>query len=79
MFLGEIMIIYTPLWETMKKKNITTYALINRYGFSSHTIHRLRHNGGISTALINELCEILHCKVEDILLYTPDETMNDIH
>ncbi len=67
------MITYDPLWKTMKNKNITTYALINKYKFSSHTIHRLRHNTGISTALINELCKILDCKVEDILLYTPDK------
>lgn len=26
------MIVYTPLWETMKKKGVSTYALINKYG-----------------------------------------------
>ncbi len=25
------MIDYTPLWETMKQKNITTYALIHKH------------------------------------------------
>ncbi len=67
-----LMIICTPFWETIKKKGITTYALINKHGFSSHTIHRLRHNGGISTSLINELCVLLDCKVEDIIKYIPD-------
>lgn len=46
----------------LKKRGLTTYALINKHGYSSHTIHRLRHNCGISTALINELCELLKCR-----------------
>lgn len=63
------MIVYTPLWKTMKEKGITTYALINKYNISSSTIHRLRHNKVITTQLINDLCIILQCNVEDILLF----------
>lgn len=66
------MINYNPLWETMKDRGFTTYTLIKKYGFSTHTIYRLKHNGGISTSLINELCKILKCNVEDILQYTED-------
>ncbi|WZL73073.1 helix-turn-helix transcriptional regulator [Clostridiaceae bacterium 35-E11] len=66
------MISYEPLWKTMKEKGVTTYTLIKKYNFSSHTIHRLRHNEGISTALINDLCAILNCKVEEVLVYIPD-------
>lgn len=36
------MIVYDPLWETLKSKGITTYKLIEQYGFSSHTVHRLK-------------------------------------
>lgn len=68
------MIIYDPLWATLKKSGLTTYALINKHGYSSHTIHRLRHNSGISTALIDELCNLLKCRVEDILMYVPDDS-----
>ena len=28
------MIDYSPLWETMKEKNVSTYALIRDYNFS---------------------------------------------
>lgn len=66
------MVVYTPLWKTMEERGITAYMLIYEYGFSSHTIHRLRNNGGISTSLINVLCQLLNCRVEDILLYIPD-------
>lgn len=63
------MIVYTPLWDTMKKRGISTYALINKYNISSSTINRLRHNKGVTTQLIDDLCVILDCKVEDIMKY----------
>ena len=67
------MIIYDPLWKTMKKKGISTYALINKYNISSSTIHRLRHNQGVTTQLIDDLCIILQCNVSDIMTFTKDE------
>lgn len=67
------MIVYTPLWETMKKKGITTYTLINKYNISSSTINRLRHNMGVTTRLIDVLCVILGCKVEDIMKFENSE------
>lgn len=63
------MIVYTPLWKTMKEKGISTYALINKHHISSSTINRLRHNQGVTTQLIDDLCTILDCNVEDILKY----------
>lgn len=66
------MIVYAPLWETMKKNGVTTYALINKYQISSSTIHRLRHNLGVTTQLIDDLCKILDCGVEDILRFEKD-------
>ena len=66
------MITYTPLWETMKEKQITTYHLIYKCGFSS-TINKLKHNKGISTATINDLCNVLQCSVAYIMEHTPDD------
>ena len=63
------MIEYTPLWETIKKKNISTYKLIKKYSVRSSTIHRIRHNEPLSTVTIDLLCEILDCNVEDILVF----------
>ncbi|MEZ3421932.1 MAG: helix-turn-helix transcriptional regulator, partial [Eubacterium sp.] len=33
------------------------------------TIDRLRKNKGISTQTIDDLCRILNCKVENIMIY----------
>ncbi|MGM9935754.1 MAG: helix-turn-helix domain-containing protein [Candidatus Ornithomonoglobus sp.] len=67
------MITYDPFWSTLKARNISTYALINKHKISSSLIHRLRHNLPISTVTINDLCTILCCNVNDILKFTPDE------
>ncbi|MBO5040319.1 MAG: helix-turn-helix transcriptional regulator [Clostridia bacterium] len=63
------MISYEPLYETMKKKGITTYKLINEYGISRSLLDRLKHNKPITTVTLNDLCKILTCRVEDILMY----------
>ena len=60
------MIVYTKLWETMKKQGISQYKLLKEYGFSSGQLDRLRKNDNISTYTLNQLCTILHCKLEDI-------------
>lgn len=67
------MISYEPFYRTIKEKNISTYKLINVYGLSRSLIDRLKHNKPISTVTLNDLCTILDCKVEDILLYIKDE------
>lgn len=60
------MIAYTPLWKTIKEKRISTYALINKYNISNSTINRLRHNRGVTAQLIDDLCIICNCRVEDM-------------
>ena len=67
------MIVYDPLWETMKRKGVSTYALIKDYSFSRGTLDSLKHNRNISTATLDDLCNILSCEVQDILKHIPDE------
>ena len=66
------MIIYDPFWRTLKDRGISTYKMINKLGYSSGTLYRLRPNKGISSRLIDDLCKLLDCRVEDILEYVPD-------
>ena len=66
------MISYDPLWETMKRKSMTTYKLIKTYSFSRGTLDSLKHNRNISTVTINDLCNILGCRVEDVLVHIRD-------
>lgn len=67
------MISYAPLYQTMKQKGITTYKLINQYHVSRSLLDRLKHNKPISTVTLNDLCTILDCRVEDVLVYCKNE------
>ena len=67
------MIVYTPFWKTLEDSTESTYTLTDVYKISSSTLNRMRHNQGITTQTINDLCRILHCRVEDILLYVENE------
>ena len=67
------MIDYSPFWNTIKSKNITTYKLIKYHNVSNGTLYRMRRNKPLSTETINDFCRILNCKVEDIIEYKPDE------
>ena len=63
------MISFEKLWDTMKGKGISQYALINKYGVSPAQITRLKRNESVSTHTIEMFCEILDCRVEDIMEY----------
>lgn len=64
---------YEPFWKTLKKKGVSTYALITKHGISSATIDRIKKGGGISTMKIDDLCSILDCKVEEIIEYVKED------
>ena len=65
------MISYEPLWKTMEAQGATTYTLQIKGGVSSSTIRRLKAGDSVSTNMLDALCEILHCSINDIIEYTP--------
>ncbi len=67
------MISYEPLWATMKRKGVTTYTLIKQYGFSKGTLDSLKQGRNISTATLDDLCDILDCDVEEVLRHIPNK------
>lgn len=68
------MISYARLWDTMKEKGISQYTLIKTYHISPAQITRLKRNESVSTHTIEVFCEILDCRVEDIMEYIKNET-----
>lgn len=67
------MIKYDRLWVTLKKKGVSQYKLIKNYGIDKAQLHRLRKNMVVKTMILNNLCRILDCRIEDIMEYVPDE------
>lgn len=69
------MISYAPLFDTMKRKKITSYRL-EKMGFSRATYYSIQQGNSISTNTVNQLCKLLKCEVSDILEYIDDESDN---
>ena len=65
----RLVIVYDKLWQTMKEKGVSQYALIKQYGFSTGQLDRLRKNDNVNSFTLNRLCEILQCRLEDIAEY----------
>jgi DNA-binding Xre family transcriptional regulator len=63
------MIVYDRLWTTLKERGISQYKLIKDYNISTGQLDRLRKNGNVNTYTLNQLCEILDCRLEDIAEY----------
>ena len=66
------MISYQPFYNTLYRKGITEYHLIFKQGVTANTLHRMKHGQAITTKTLNTLCELLECRVEDVLEYVPD-------
>ena len=67
------MIVYDKLWNTMKEKGVTQYALIHTHKISPAQITRLKRNESVSTHTINTFCKILDCEVSDIMEYIRED------
>ena len=59
---------YSPLWETMKKKNVSQYQLLKN-GIDNRTLDSLKKNGNITMLTLEKLCNILHCTANEIIVF----------
>ncbi len=70
------MIVYDPLWETLRKKGLSTYTLRVKFQISGSTVQRLRRNQSVSTNTLDDLCRLLDCLLSEIAEHIPDQTAN---
>lgn len=63
------MITYSPLWETMERKNISQYRLLKQ-GIDNKTLDRLKKSQNITVATVEKLCAILDCTPNDVFSFT---------
>lgn len=66
------MISYAPLFETMKRRGVTSYRL-ERMGFSRATYYSIKQGNSVSTNTIDQLCTLLHCTVGEVMEFIEPE------
>ncbi len=66
------MITFEPFWDTLKRKGISQYDLIQNYNFSTGTLDSLRKNKSITLNTLDNICIMLDCDINDIIKFTND-------
>lgn len=66
------MISYSPLWKTLSNKGHSTYWLLKQ-GIDNKTLYNLKHNKNTTLLTMEKLCNILDCKIDEIVTFIPDE------
>jgi len=62
------MIDYSPLWHTMKTKEITQYHLLKN-GIDNKTLDSLKKGKNITLLTLEKLCRIIDCTPNDIVRF----------
>lgn len=70
---GNAVIKFDRLWDTMRRKGVSTYLLREKCGIDNKTIRRLRANENIETKTLNKLCTVLDCELSDIAEFVKDD------
>lgn len=64
---------YNKLFLLLKEKKMSNIDLQKQAGFSGNIITRIKRNEYIRLQSIESICNVLDCKVDDILDFVPDK------
>lgn len=65
------MLDYSPLWETMHRKNISQYHLL-QCGIDNKTLDALKKQKNVTLLTVEKLCRILNCTPNEIVCFRAD-------
>ena len=63
---------YKKLWKLLIDKNMTKSELTKAIGISSSTMAKMGKNENVSLEVIDKICALLECDINDILEYVSD-------
>ena len=63
---------FRPMRKYMEDNNVSYYFLSNQ-GIDPQTLQRIRRDKPVTTETLGKLCEIMHCRPEDLIEYTRDQ------
>lgn len=61
------MIDYSPLWETMKRKQFSQYKLLQV--IDNKTLDKIKKEGNITLLTLEKICRALECTPNDIVKF----------
>lgn len=66
------MISYRPLHITLAAKEIKKSKMAAELGWTTNILAKLAKNEPMKFKTLNEICQYLDCRVEDVIEYVPD-------
>ena len=70
------MIVYDGFWQLLKKRGISQYELITRYGISPSVLYAMRHNAYLLSRTLERFCAILNCELYEICELVRDDELS---
>ena len=71
---GIIMAIrYNNLWKKLIDENMMKVDLRDQAGITTNALAKLGKNEHVSTQVLEKVCKVLHCEIQDIMEFVPDE------
>lgn len=62
---------YKPLLKLLVDKNMTKTQLREQLGISMATLAKISKNEYISMKVLDDICSLLNCKIEDVIEHQP--------
>ena len=71
---GLIMAIrYNKLWKKLIDENMMKVDLRDQAEITTNALAKLGKNEHVSTQVLEKVCNVLHCEIQDIMEFVPDE------
>ncbi|MFP5111860.1 helix-turn-helix domain-containing protein [Bacillaceae bacterium C204] len=67
------MISYAPLMATLHKRKISKTELQSLIKVSSATIAKISKDEFVSMQVINDICTVLNCNIEDVIIHLKEQ------
>lgn len=62
------MLDYSPMWETMKQKEISQYCLL-KSGIDNKTLDAIKKGNNITLLTLEKICNVLDCTPNDVVRF----------
>lgn len=64
---------YNKLWKKLIDKDMMKIDLRDQAGITTNALAKLGKNEHVSTQVLEKICNVLHCEIQDVMEFVPDE------
>lgn len=65
---------YNKLWKLLIDENMMKVDLRDKTGITTNALAKLGKNEYVSIQVLEKICRVLHCEIQDIMEFVDDES-----